>query len=184
VADCRSLARFRLTGIPAAPAGVARVRVTFQIDADGILRVGAEELTTGVKQVIVVEPSHGLNDAQIEQMLMDSLDHAEADMAARLVATAGVEAERLLMPLRKALTDDADLLLDDEEQTIGAAMTALTEAIKGDDHGQVQDLTERLDEVSAGFAQRRMERALKRGLTNTNIQDLQDALAVAPDGEP
>ena len=183
VADCRSLARFRLTGIPGAPAGGARVRVTFQIDADGILRVGAEELTTGVKQIIQVTPSHGLNDAQIEQMLMDSLDHAEADVAARLLATARVEAERVLMPLRKALTDDADLLADDEEQTIGAAVTELAEAMEGEDHGPIQDLTEILDKVSAGFAQRRMERALKRGLTNTNIRDLQDALVVASEDD-
>jgi molecular chaperone HscA len=183
VGDCRSLARFRLTGIPPAPAGVARVRVTFQIDADGILRVRARELTTGIEQSIQVEPSHGLNDAQIEQMLMDSLDFAEADVAARLLATARVEAERVLMPLQKALSEDADLLSEEEQTVISSAMGDLTEAMKGADHGAIQDLIEILDKVSAGFAQRRMERALNQGLTNTNINELSAAIAPAADDD-
>ena len=183
VGDCRSLARFRLTGIPPAPAGVARVRVTFQIDADGILRVRAQEVTTGVEQSIQVEPSHGLNDAQIEQMLMDSLDFAEADVAARLLATARVEAERVLMPLRKAFAEDADLLTDEEKTIISSAMGDLTEAMKGEDHSPIQDLIEILDKVSAGFAQRRMERALNQGLTNTNINELSAAIGPAADDD-
>lgn len=176
VKDCRSLARFRLTGIPPAPAGVARVQVTFQIDADGLLRVSAREVTTGIEQSINVEPSHGLDDAQIEKMLMDSLDYAEEDVAARMLATARVEAERVLMPLRKALAEDADLLTDDEHSTINAALKDLSEAMEGTAHSPIQDLTDILDKVSAGFAQRRMERALNRGLTNTNINELSDAL--------
>ncbi len=183
VGDCRSLARFRLTGIPPAPAGVARVRVTFQIDADGILRVRAREVTTGVEQSIQVEPSHGLNDAQIEQMLMDSLDFAEADVAARLLATARVEAERVLMPLHKALAEDADLLTEEEQTIISSAMGDLSQAMKESDHSPIQDLIEILDKVSAGFAQRRMERALNRGLTNTNINELSAAIGTAADDE-
>jgi len=176
VEDCRSLARFRLTGIPAAPAGVARIRVTFQIDADGLLQVSAQEMTTGVEQSIRVEPAHGLSDAQIEKMLMDSLDYAEADVAARLLATARVEAERVLMPLRKALSEDSDLLTKDEHEVISAAISDLAEALEGETHSPIQDLTEILDKVSAGFAQRRMERALNRGLTNTKIDELSDVL--------
>ncbi len=182
VEDCRSLARFRLTGIPPRPAGAARVAVTFQVDADGILHVKAREEETGVEQSVRVEPSHGLSDAQVEAMLQASLDHAEEDVMARLLRTAQVEAERVLMPLDRALSDDADLLSPEEAAIIREAMDDLRVAIKGTDHRAIQDLTELLDRVSAGFAQRRMERALAAGLRDVRVDDLESELADAPVG--
>ncbi len=171
VDDCRSLARFRLEGIPARAAGLARVRVAFQVDADGILHVSAEETSTGVAQAITVEPAHGLTDEQVEAMLQASLDHAEADVMARLLRTAQVEAERVLMPLRKALGDDDDLVTDEERAVIDSAVSDLETAARGEDHRSIQDLTEILDKVSAGFAQRRMDRALERGLVDRRVDE-------------
>ena len=182
VADCRSLARFRLTGIPPRPAGAARVSVSFQVDADGILQVSAKEEETGIEQHVRVEPSHGLSDAQVEAMLQASLDHAEEDVMARLLRTARVEAERVLMPLERALRDDADLLAEDEAALIASAMGDLRAAAAGEDHGTIQDLTELLDRVSGGFAQRRMERALQKGLRDVSVEHLAAELAHAPVG--
>ena len=172
VDDCRSLARFRLDGIPPVAAGMARVKVTFQVDADGILRVSAEETSTGTAQSVTVTPTHGLTDEQVETMLQASLDHAESDVFERLLRTARVEGERVLMPLKRALSDDADLLTPDERGTISAAVAELESAMQGEDHRRVQDLTEILDTVSAGFAQRRMDRALRDGLVNLNVDDV------------
>ena len=176
VEDCRSLARFQLKGIPPGPAGQARIRVTFQIDADGILRVSANELSTGIEQSIDVQPSHGLSDAQVEDMLQASLDHAEEDVHARLLRTAQVEAERVLSSLEKALEVDGDLLVDDEAAVIREVVNDLRTAMKGTDHAPIQDLTETLDKVSGGFAHRRMERALKAGLANVEIEQLEAEL--------
>ena len=172
VDDCRSLARFRLDGIPPAAAGLARVRVSFQVDADGILRVSAEETSTGVAQSVTVQPAHGLTDEQVEEMLQASLDHAEADVFERLLRTARVEAERVLIPLKHAMSDDGDLLDAEERTAIEAAIADLEAAAAGDDHRSVQDLTEILDRVSAGFAQRRMDRALHDGLVDRNVDDI------------
>lgn len=182
VEDCRSLARFRLTGIPPRPAGAARVRVTFQVDADGILRVSARETSTGVEQSIAVEPSHGLTDAEVETMLQASLDHAEDDVMARFLRQARVEAERVLMPLKKAMAQDADLIADDERAVLAEVVADLEAAMAADDHRKIQDLTETLDKVSAGFAQRRMERALKQGLRDVEVEQLEAELADAPVG--
>ncbi len=182
VDDCRSLARFRLTGIPPRAAGAARIRVTFQVDADGILRVSARELSTGVEQKIEVKPSHGLTDAQVEDMLQASLDHAEEDVMARFLRSARVEAERVLMPLKKAMQVEADLLTEEEATLITHAIGQLEEAMGGEDHRAVQDLTEMLDKVSAGFAQRRMEKALQAGLKDVAVDALEGELADAPVG--
>jgi molecular chaperone HscA len=178
VADCRSLARFQLVGIPAGPAGQARVRVTFQIDADGILKVGAKDLTSGVEQSVNVEPTHGLTDAEVEEMLQASLDFAEDDVNARFLRTAQVESERALTAINFALDGDSDLLTEDENTVIKAVIADLKEANAGTDHRQIQDLTELLDRVSSGFAHRRMERALAQGLKDTRITDLADELEV------
>ncbi len=174
VGDCRSLARFRLEGIPPAAAGMARVRVSFQVDADGILRVSARETTTGTEQSVRVEPAHGLTDEQVEAMLQASLDHAEEDVMARLVRTARVEAERVLMPLGKALEQDADLLEPEERAVVDSAIADLRSAMEGNDHREIQDLTELLDKVSAGFAQRRMDRALQAGLVKHRLDEFAD----------
>ena len=176
VDDCRSLARFELKGIPPGPAGQARIRVTFQIDADGILKVSAIELSTGIEQSIDVLPSHGLSDAQVEAMLQASLDYAEDDVNARLLRTAQIEAERVLISLEKALEDDSDLLVGDEMSVIQDVLQDLKTAMAGTDHRPIQDLTETLDKVSGGFAHRRMEQALKSGLENVGIGELEAEL--------
>ncbi|MEE2756773.1 MAG: Fe-S protein assembly chaperone HscA [Myxococcota bacterium] len=183
VGDCRSLARFQLRGIPPKPAGIARVRVNFQIDADGILTVSAEELSTGIQQQVIVQPSHGLTDAQIEDMLQASLDHAEADVTARFLRTAVVEAERVLLAMKGAIRADKDLLTEDESEIISQVIRDLEESTKGTDHRLVQDLTEMLDKVSAGFAHRRMERALQVGLKDVSIDNLEQELENDEQGE-
>ncbi|MBU0549867.1 Fe-S protein assembly chaperone HscA [Myxococcota bacterium] len=177
VEDCRSLARFRLTGIPPRPAGVARVQVRFDVDADGRLQVSAKEMSTGVSQSVRVEPTHGLSDEEVESMLMASLEHAEADVMARFLRTAQVEAERVLMPIRKALGEDADLLVLDEEAIIRDVVADLEAATQGTDFRKIQDLTTLLDKVSAGFAQRRMERALQIGLTQISVDQLDEEVS-------
>ncbi len=182
VDDCRSLARFQLAGIPPGPAGQARVRVTFQIDADGILSVSAEDVASGVEQSVTVTPSHGLDDNEIESMLRASFENAEEDVMARVLATARVEAERVLDPLRKALKTDRDLVADDELNVIEQVVADLETAVKGTDHSTIQDLTALLDRVSGGFAQRRMERALQHGLKDVKIDSLEDELKDAPVG--
>jgi molecular chaperone HscA len=176
VGDCRSLARFQLTGIPPKPAGLARIQVTFQIDADGILTVSAKELSTGIEQTIEVKPSHGLTDDQVEAMLQASLDYAEVDVKARFLRTAQVEGERVLLAIESALSSDGDLLDSDESQVIADVIQDLREAMNGTEHSVIQDLTETLDKVSAGFAHRRMERALKSGLQDVAIGTLEAEL--------
>ncbi len=173
VTDCRSLARFRLTGIPPRAAGLSRVRVSFQVDADGILQVKAQELSTGVEQSVRVEPGHGLSDEQVEEMLQSSLDKAEEDVMARFLRTAQVEAERVIIPIRKAMSQDADLLDSEEHEVIEEALQDLESALKGEDFRLIQDLSALLDQVSGGFAQRRMERALQQGLEQVKIEDLE-----------
>jgi molecular chaperone HscA len=172
VADCRSLARFQVRDIPPKLAGLARIKVTYQIDADGILKVSAQEMSTGTVQTVEVQPSHGLTDAQVEEMLQASLDHAEDDVKARFLRTAVVEAERGLGAIRAALSTDGDLLTDDESSVINQVISDLKQAMEGDDHRSIQDLTETLDQVSSGFAHRRMERALKTGLKDVKIEEL------------
>jgi molecular chaperone HscA len=173
VADCRSLARFQVKGIPASAAGQARVRVSFQIDADGILRVSAHELSTDTHQEIEVRPTHGLDDDAIENMLQAALDNAEGDVMTRQLRTAQVEAERTLLALKRAMDTDGDLLEGDEHVDISSAIADLEAAIQGTDHGAIQDLTELLDRLSAGLAQRRMDRALNEGLKNVQISKLE-----------
>src|SRR5690606_22092207 len=134
VSDCRSLARFRLEGIPPMPANMGRVQVTFSVDADGILSVSAKEMTTGVEQTITVKPSHGLTDEEVERMLLDSLERAAQAVAIRLLVEARSEAERVLHDLRKALVESADLLEPGERERIAEAEEALRAAMQGDDH--------------------------------------------------
>jgi len=173
VQDCRSLARFRLEGIPPMAANSGRVQVTFAVDADGILEVSAKELTTGVEQKVVVQPSHGLTDEQIEDMLIASLEYAEEDVSVRLVAEARVEAERVLHDLHKALAVDAALLQPGEREAIQAAEDALRRTMTGADHDRINVAISDLDHASAGFARRRMERAIQGALAGHSIQEFE-----------
>src|SRR5690606_12415801 len=173
VSDCRSLARFRLEGIPPMPANMGRVQVTFSVDADGILSVSAKEMTTGVEQTITVKPSHGLTDEEVERMLLDSLEHAEQDVAIRLLVEARIEAERVLHDLRKALVESADLLEPGERERIAEAEEALRAAMQGDDHRRIEQAVHELDAASADFARRRMEKALCEALTGRSVQEIE-----------
>jgi molecular chaperone HscA len=164
VQDNRSLARFRLSGIPPLPAGLARVAVTFQVDADGILSVTAREQLTGVSQSITVKPSAGLTDEEIERMLLASIEHAEEDVQARLLIDARVEAQRILKAAEQQIENNGDLLAPDERRDIESAMQALRDTMQGKDHRAVQDAIQRLDQVSAEFAKRVMDRGIERAL--------------------
>jgi molecular chaperone HscA len=172
VRDNRSLARFKLTGIPPMPAGLPRVEVGFLVDADGILTVTAREKHTGVEASIEVLPSYGLDDDLIETMLEASIDHAEADVGERMLVEARVEAEQIRRALDKAMVTDPSLLHPGEAERLRAVSDELGHALEAVDHHRIQALSKQLDEVSAPFAQRRIERDLKLALEG------QDASAV------
>ncbi len=171
--DNRSLARFKLKGLPDMPAGLPRVKVSFTVDADGILQVSATEQYTKTHAEIDVQPSYGLDDAQVEQMLEDAIDNAETDVDERLLIEARVEAEQIVATVKKALKNDGELLAAGEREAIEGVMVKLEAAMGGRDRKPVQDLSKELDEVTAPFAQRRIERDLKAALEG------QDALAVS-----
>jgi molecular chaperone HscA len=169
VADCRSLARFKLTGIPPMPAGMARLQVTFLVDADGLLGVSAREETTGKESSIRVKPSYGLTDDEVERMIRDSFAHAEEDVSERLLAVERVEADRILQATRAALTVSADLLVEGERAAIEAAMGELEKSKAGRDHLAIRAAIQALDAVSKDFATRRMNQALEQGLRGQDI---------------
>jgi len=171
VQDNRSLARFRLSGIPPLPAGLARVAVTFQVDADGILSVTAREKLTGVSQSITVRPTHGLTDEEVERMLLASIEHAEDDMATRLLIDARVEAQRILRAAEKQLDANGDLLKSEERTQIDEAMSSLRTAMGGENHHRIKDEIERLDHVSAEFAKRVMNRGIERALRGHSVDE-------------
>jgi molecular chaperone HscA len=168
---CRSLARFVLRGVPPMIAGMGRVEITFLIDADGLLKVMAKELTTGKEASIEVKPSYGLSDEEVEQMLLDSFDHAEEDLARRNLAIERVEAERILAATRNAFVSDAALLDDDVRAAGDAAMTELEAAIAGTDHLAIRARIEALDVATKPFAQLRMNRAIGAQLHGVALED-------------
>lgn len=178
-ADCRSLARFVLKGIPPMPAGMARLEVTFRVDADGLLSVTAKELTTGVEQKVEVKPSYGLTDEEVENMLLSALDHGEEDFEKRRLIEARVEAERVVMATRKALAADADLLEEGERARIEEALAALEAAIKGDKARAIVARTDALDEATHGWAGRRMDRAVAKAIAGKQVEDVEAAVANA-----
>ncbi|HXU83735.1 MAG TPA: Fe-S protein assembly chaperone HscA [Polyangia bacterium] len=173
VADCRSLARFKLTGIPPMPAGMARLEVTFMVDADGILRVSAREETTGKEAAIQVKPSYGLTDEEVERMLLDSFAHGEADVKARLLTEQRVEADRILAATRAAMSASPELLTDEDRAAIATAERALEAAKAGTDHLAIRAGVEALDAASKAFAQRRMDRALEEGLRGRAVAEVE-----------
>jgi molecular chaperone HscA len=174
VADDRSLAHFTLKGIPPMPAGMARLEVTFQVDADGLLSVLAKEQTTGIEQTVSVKPSYGLDDAAVERMLLDALDHGEEDLKERRLAESRVEARRILMATKKGLTADADLLRRGERELIEKACAVLEEATRGDDPSRVQASIAALDDVTKDFAERRMNRAIARAIEGRRVDLVED----------
>ncbi|MCV2355887.1 Fe-S protein assembly chaperone HscA [Paucibacter sp. B2R-40] len=172
VSECRSLARFELRGIPPMVAGAARIRVTFQVDADGLLSVSAKELGSGVETAIVVKPSYGLSDEQIAGMLKDGFASAEADMAARKLREARVEAERMTLATHSALAADADLLEEAERDEIAALLQALQLSAQGEDGNVIDAAVEALAKGTEAFAAARMNRGIQRALTGRNIEQL------------
>jgi molecular chaperone HscA len=172
VADCRSLARFELKGFPPMAAGAARIRVTFQVDADGLLSVAAKEATSGLEASVVVKPSYGLADADIERMLRDSYEHAKDDMHARALHEARVEAERLLEAVRSALAADAALLAAAEREVIERQVAALAAVASGYDHRAIRQASEALNRATEEFAGRRMDAGGKRALAGRKIANL------------
>jgi len=163
VSECRSLARFTLKGIPPMPAGMARLEVTFMVDADGILRVSAREETTGQEASIEVKPSYGLTDDEVERMILDSFAHAEDDVKARQLAEQQVEADGIVAAARAAMGDAPELLEGGEREEIERALGAVEAARAGSDHLAIRDAIEALDHASKPFATRRMNRALEQG---------------------
>ena len=175
--DNRSLARFKLA-VPPLPAGVPRVRVEFTVDADGLLSVAAREEHTGLEARTEVRPSYGLSEEDIEQMLEDSIDHAEADVEVRMRIEAVVEAEGILAAVEKARAGDAALLEPGEGDAIVAAVEALRAAMGGQDRKAIADLSHALDAVTAPFAQRRIERDLTRALSGRGADEVGTALGL------
>ncbi|MGZ5080336.1 MAG: Fe-S protein assembly chaperone HscA [Usitatibacter sp.] len=172
VSDCRSLARFELKGIPPMVAGAARIQVTFQVDADGLLSVSAREGTTGVESSIVVKPSYGLTDDEVARMLQESFAHAATDRDARALAEQRVEAEGLLGSVRAALRKDSDLLGEAERVDIRRHMEALEKAREGTDHRAIKFAIDSLNQASATFAARRMDRAVGGALAGRRVDEI------------
>jgi molecular chaperone HscA len=174
VADCRSLARFELRGIPAMAAGAARIRVTFQVDADGLLSVTAREQTSGVEANITVKPSYGLNEDQITSMLRDSFGAAESDKAARMLREATVDAQRLTEAIQAALTEDgATLLTQAERDSIQAHLDALQSLCQGSDSLAIKHGTEALNHATEDFAAKRMDASVQKALAGKNLDSLE-----------
>lgn len=169
VQDNRKLAEFNLSGIPAMPAGLPKVEVTFLIDADGILKVSATELRSGVAQSIEVKPQYGLTDEDVENMLMDSLTHAKEDMQMRALMEATTEAVQMLDTTEKFITKNSDILKPEELKATQDGMQQLREAIEAKDKDRIQHETERLNEISRPYAERVMDAALKDAMRGKKI---------------
>ena len=174
---CRSLGRFELTGIPPMVAGAARIRITFSVDADGLLTVGAQEKTTGVKAEIAVKPSYGLGDDEMADMLRDSLTHAREDMERRLLIESRVEAERMLLALDAAMKSDGDLIEAEERKAIDRAVTKLRDTVGGEDRDRIGAAVESLEKASHPFAQKRMDRAMETALKGQRLDEVEASMA-------
>ncbi|BBP79183.1 chaperone protein HscA [Pseudomonas sp. Ost2] len=175
ISDCRSLARFELRGIPAMVAGAAKIRVTFQVDADGLLNVTARELGSGVESSIQVKPSYGLTDGEIARMLKDSFQYAGDDKAARVLREQQVDAQRLIEAVQGALEADGERLLDAEERmVIELQMQELSELMKGTDGYAIEQQTKRLSQVTDAFAARRLDSTVKAALAGRNLNEIEE----------
>jgi molecular chaperone HscA len=172
VSDCRSLARFTLDGIPAMAAGAARIRVTFQVDADGLLTVSAREMTSGVEQSVAVKPSYGLDDDDIARMLQESFGNANQDKIARALREQQTDASRLIESISSALLADGDLLTSAERQLIEQKMRELEKTATGDDHVAIREHVDALALATEAFAAKRMDKAIALALTGKSIDQL------------
>lgn len=172
VDQCRSLARFVLTGIPAMAAGAARIRVQFNVDADGLLTVSAREETTGTEQEVAVKPTYGINEVDMANMLRDSMVHAREDMVMRLLTEARVEARRNILAVQAAMEADRDLLTAGEEAEITRAIAELETAMAGDDRDAINTAAETLENASRPFAEKRMDSRIRQALAGQNVDEV------------
>jgi molecular chaperone HscA len=172
VADCRSLARFELRGIPPMAAGAARIRVTFQVDADGLLSVSAQETHSGVQASVTVKPSYGLADDEVARMLREGFAHAEEDVAARRLREARVEAQRMVLATRAALAADGELLSDQERADILTLVAQTELEAAGEDHVAMDAAVERLATGTEAFAAARMNRGIRAALAGRRVEDV------------
>jgi len=172
VDDCRSLARFELRGIPPMTAGAAHIRVTFKVDADGLLEVSAMEKSTGVESKIEVKPSFGLDDKKITQMIIDSMTNAKEDIQARMVKEQQVEASRVIESIQAALLDDGNLLNKDEIQVIENAISSLAKIAQTDIAADIEAAIETLNDSTATFAERRMDASIRTALSGQSVDEV------------
>ena len=177
VADCRSLARFELRGIPPLVAGAARIRVTFQVDADGLLSVAAREQTSGVEAQVNVKPSYGLTDGEVANMLKDSMSHAKDDAMLRALTEAQVEARRLIEAVQSAIREDAHLLSAEEQIKVAVAIAKLQATAQGDNRRHINLAMDDLDAETKDFAARRMDQNVRRALAGKTIEQVSQSLA-------
>ena len=172
VSDCRSLARFELRGIPPMAAGAARIRITYQVDADGLLSVSARELASGVEASITVKPSYGLGDDDIARMLQESFSSADSDMKLRALREEQVEAERILLATQSALDADGALLSEQERADIEALLASLRTTAQGSDHQAIKEAVEALARGTEEFAARRMDRSVRAALAGRKLDEI------------
>jgi len=172
VSACRSLARFELRGIPPMTAGAARIRVTFQVDADGLLSVSAREMSAGVEAHVTVKPSYGLSDDEVTQMLKAGVEHAGDDAQARAVRELQVEGRRMIEVVTQALAVDGELLSDEERNGVDQAIAALNVAVGQDDGKQLRQCLDTLGRATDTFASRRMDKSIRKALAGQNVNEL------------
>jgi molecular chaperone HscA len=172
VADCRSLARFELRGIPPMAAGAARIRVSFEVDADGLLGVSARELGSGVQASVAVKPSYGLAEDDIARMLREGFTHADEDMQSRRLVESRVEAERMVLATRSAVSADGDLLSDVERASLDVLVQAAVTSAEGDDPAAIDAAIDALAKGTEPFAAARMNRGIRAALSGRKVGDL------------
>ena len=173
VKDCRSLAQFTLKGIPPLVAGAAKILVTFQVDADGLLSVTAKELSTGIQSAIEVKPSYGLSDEKIKKMLEDSFNLANEDKESRALSKVKIEGSQLLEMIENAIKEDSDLLKDTELTLLQKNLSKLKKSLESSDRDHIEELTKQLNESSQSFAAKRMDRSIHKALTGKSINSLE-----------
>jgi molecular chaperone HscA len=171
IKDNRKLAEFNLSGIPAMPAGLAKVEVSFLINADGILNVKAKELRSGVEQSIEVKPQYGLTDAEVEKMLMESIQHASEDIKIRALVEAKTEAQQLIDTTQKFLNKNAEFLLPEEINSTSKAINDLKESLTSENKDIIHQRTKLLNEISRPYAERVMDMAISKAMSGKSIKD-------------
>jgi molecular chaperone HscA len=181
--DGRSLARFTLKGIPPMPAGIARVEITYAVDADGILQVSARELTTGLEQSIQVKPTYGLGEHEVEAMLIESIEHAEADVTERFIREWRVEGDRILTSLESAFAVDGELLLATERAAIEQKLAGLQQAMGGGDYLAIKAWIESVDGATKVFAERRMDKHIKKAMAGHRVDEFAERRTTREGGD-